>query len=92
MQPLVAAELHELLVERDGDLGAGGGEKLRPASLLTVAVERELRDDQHLAADVRQATVHFAGFILENTQARELFGQLHGLGLGVLMGCLLYTS
>ena len=86
MKALVPAQLHELFVQGDGHLRPRRRQKVRPPALLAVGVQRELGHDQQLSAHIRQAAVHFFMFVLKDTQARQLVGQLYRLGFGVLMG------
>ena len=86
MEALFPAQSHEFFIQGDGHLRPGGGQKVRTAALAAVAVKGELRYHQNFAAHRLQTTVHLAVLVLKNTQAHQLVRQLHGLGLGVLMG------
>ena len=57
---LGAQRLDERLVDRLAVLGRRGVGEARPVALAGVGVERELRDGQHLAADVGERQVHEA--------------------------------
>ena len=83
---LFPAQGHEFFIQGNGHLGPGGSQKFRAAALAAVAVQGELGDHQNFTVDRVQAAVHLAVLILENAQACQLVGQLHGLGLGVVMG------
>ena len=54
--------------------------------VLDITVEREVGDDERRIAQLDGAAVQLAVLVLKNTQAHQLVRQLHGLGLGVLMG------
>ena len=76
---LRAEPLAEALVERLGVLGPRRGDVGRAVALARVAVERELRDAQHLA--VAERLVHAALGVREHPQRAHLVGQAVGLGL-----------
>ena len=61
--------------ERLGVLGPCGLDPARAAALEGVAVERELADDEHAAADVDDRPVHHAVVVVEDAQAGDLVGQ-----------------
>lgn len=52
--PLPCYKRHEVLVKRLGDFRASGAREARPTSLTAVSHQRELADDEHLAADICQ--------------------------------------
>ena len=83
---LFPAQGHELFIQGDGHLGPGGGQKVRAAALAAVAVQGELGYHQDFTVDGFQAPVHLAVLVLEDPQSRQFVRQLHGLGLGVVMG------
>src|SRR3954453_14305168 len=71
------------LVERLCQLGGSGLTEARAVALRSVAVERELADDERRATRVEQARVEAAGGVGEDAQARQAGGQPVGLGLTV---------
>ena len=76
---------YEPLIEGNGGVRPGGaGEAGTPG--FAVGIEGELGDHQQRAAGLGQIQVHFAVFILKNSQAADLVGQLIRLGLGVQRG------
>ena len=52
--------------------------------LAAIAQQRELTDDQHRPRHVGQGKIHFFLTVLENSQSRDLFGQLSGVGLRIV--------
>ena len=85
MIALGADEGDEFFVEGDRGLGAGGVQKLGAAALAAVAVERELRNDHDLAADLVEREVDLAVSVFKKTERAELVGKLDGLGLGIVV-------
>lgn len=73
-------------IKRHGDGRRGGLDEAGPTALAAVAVQRELADNQHAAADLDDVTVHLAGFVLEDAQARQLVGEPFRLLGSVAMG------
>jgi hypothetical protein len=61
----------------------GGPHKTRPIAAGTIARERELADDEHGAADVRNRQVHFAGRILKDAELREFLCHARSFGARV---------
>ena len=69
-----------------GVLRPGRGDPRRAPALGRVAVQRELADDEHLAAGLEHRPVHHAGVVVEHPQVRELAGQLRRLRGAVVVG------
>ena len=74
-----------LLVDDDGSSWAGGVDEAGAVALGAVAVERELADGEHLAADVFDGAVHLAFGVLENPELGGLARQVAGVKKGVAM-------
>jgi hypothetical protein len=76
----VAELLAERFVQRFGHVGPGRFREVRPGSLLASAIryERELADDERLAARVDDAPVEPALLVLEDPQAGDLAGETQG--------------
>ena len=66
----------ELLIQPVAQLGVSRIGKAGTAALAAVAVEGKLADHQHLTAHIRQASVHFSVFILENPQTQSFFAKI----------------
>jgi hypothetical protein len=82
--PALCAELRaDSLDERLGLLRRGGVDEARAVALTRVAVEREVRHDEDIAADVTHGQVHLAVVVLEHAQRRQLCGHLVGFGFAV---------
>ena len=64
--------------------GLGRAGPRRPPALAHVAVERELRHHEDLAADLGEREVHLPGVVGEHPQVRDLLGQPLGLVRGVV--------
>ena len=81
----LAERLAEALVQWLGDLGPRRLREVGARSLLTRAVgeERELADDERLAADVDERPVEAAVLVGEDAQARDLGGEPRGRRLVV---------
>jgi len=73
----------EALHQRLGHVGQGGVGEAGTAAAARVGVERELGDDQGLAAAVQQREVHLARGVLKDAQVGDLLGQEARLGLAV---------
>ena len=86
MDILVTQQLHELFIQRNGHLRAGGGQKLGAAALLAVAVQGELGHHQDLTVHRLQATIHLTVLVLKDAKTGQLVSQLDGLCLGIVMG------
>lgn len=65
---------HDVLVEGVGLLRPRGLDEGGAVAAPRVAQERELGDDQHLAAHVLHGAVHLAVFVLEDAQVCDLLG------------------
>ena len=78
--------INDRLDERLGVLGTRRVDPTRAATSAGVAVQRELADDQHLAAGVGDRSVHHAVVVVDHPQAPDLVGQLAGVRLGVVVG------
>jgi hypothetical protein len=81
-----SASRAESLVQRLGPLRGSGVREARPASFPGVGDQRELTDDDRLAADVEERAVEPALLVLEDPQARHLAGHPRGIFLSVLVG------
>jgi hypothetical protein len=75
---------HDCLVQRPRRLRRRRLVERRPSSLAHVAVERELRDDQHAASGVHDGAIHgLAGVGLEHAHVADLGGDIARVRLGV---------
>jgi len=82
---LLGDQSDNLFVKRFGQLWLSGGIKAGSAAFAAIAVEREIADEQNRASDVLDASVHFAGFIREDSQVHELVGHELGIGFSVAL-------
>ena len=64
----------ESLIERNGRLRSRRVDEARPPALRGVAVERELRDHEQLAADVGEREVHLVVGVREESEADDFVG------------------
>jgi hypothetical protein len=76
----------EALVERLSLFGPGRFREARTVALGGVGDQRELADDECLAARVEEAPVELPLLVLEDPQAGDLPGEPAGLTLGVAFG------
>jgi hypothetical protein len=85
---LSAQRLTEALVERLRDLWTSRLREVGPSSLLVSAIrdERELADDERVAADVDQRAVETVGLVPEDPEPRDLSSKPEGFVLSVLPG------
>ncbi len=75
VQPLLAEQPAEPLVERVRPLGRRRLDEARAVPLARVAEERELRDDEDAPAHLGEGEVHLAGGVLEDPQRGDLVGE-----------------
>ncbi len=73
--PSVTESRAESFVEGLGVLGTGGAGEARAIALLRVGDQRELRDDERLAARVEERMVEPADLVLEDPKAGDLAGE-----------------
>ena len=73
----------EVFVQGAGLFGGRGVVETGAASFAAIAIEGELRDDQHRAAGIEQAAVHFAVFILEDAKVQDLLCDEFGVSFGI---------
>ena len=83
--PLPAHFGHETAVQLIGLIGTRRGHEAWTATLATVGDQRELTDDQHLAVNVGQRTIHFSVTILKHAQAGNFLGQVNNILLVVIV-------
>jgi ribosomal protein S18 acetylase RimI-like enzyme len=77
MDALGAERLDEPLDERLRLLGPRRVDEARPVALAGVCDQRELADDERLAADVEERAVEAAGLVREDPQPRDLGSEAH---------------
>ena len=75
----------ESFVQRNRDLRTRRVDEARPATLGGVAIQRELRHDEHRAADVRDDRFIFSSSSAKRRKPDDLFGHPDQLFLGVGM-------
>src|SRR5581483_3907544 len=73
------------LVERLGDLRAGGAGEARAVAAARVREQRELADDERCAAGVEERAVEAARFVGEDPQLPRLAREPHRRGLVVAL-------
>lgn len=73
-EALCGEDCEEVLVEGFGFFGRGGSSEAGAAALAAIAVEGELRDAEHAAADVEERAVHLALVVGKDAQVGALFG------------------
>ena len=78
--------LAEPLVHRFRHVGPGGTREARPVAPRSVREQRELADDERLAADVEERPVELPVVPLEDPQLRDLLRQPVGVGGLVALG------
>src|SRR5712692_4943549 len=74
LETAAAERSAEPLEEPFSELRRGGRREVGSAAMTSVAVQRELRDGEHRAADVRERALHLAG-LFENAKAGDLRGE-----------------
>ena len=72
-QALFGEQVEKALVEVLGNWGRGGLDEAGAAAFAAVAVQGELRDGEHAAADVENRAVHLALVVGEDAQVSALF-------------------
>ena len=80
---VAAQEGGYLLIQRFGLFGAGGLAEGGAAAVAGVAVEGELRYQQHFAAGVFHRQIEFAGFVFKDAQVGDFVGDIAGVCLAV---------
>ena len=73
----------EMFVERASDVRRSRRIERWALSAADVPEESKLRDGEHAAPDIRNAEVHLARVIIENTKPGDFFGEVVGVGFGV---------
>ena len=73
----------KVVVEVLGRIGRRRAAEIRPAAVLHVGAQRDVRDDQRVAADVDQRAVHLAVIVLEDAHLADLLREKIGLLLGI---------
>jgi hypothetical protein len=76
VDPLRLEGVAERAVERLGLLGRGGVAEARAIALCRVRDQRELADDEGVAAGVEQAAIEPALLVLEDPEASDAAGEL----------------
>jgi hypothetical protein len=84
VNPLPSNFGHEGFVESLSLLWPSSVDKARPATFATVAKQCELTDDQHSPMNIAQRKIHLSVVILEDSQACDLFGKGHGVGVSIV--------
>ena len=64
--------------------GRGIGEG-RTVAFDAVGVERELRYDEQLAADLENGSIHFILMIFEDSQVLDLFSEIVGIAVAIML-------
>ena len=70
---------HKEFIQRHGQLGTCRSSKGGTASLLAVAEQGELGDDQGRPAHIQQGQIQLAALVFKNAEVDYLFGQPLGL-------------
>ena len=83
MQPLFFEHGLHGLQQRLGLLGSGGGDEAGAPSVARVAQQRELGDEQDLAAHVQHGAVHLVLVVHEHAQSGQFVRAQARVGLGV---------
>src|SRR5208282_445636 len=81
-----AGEREKVLVEAARFVGRGGFDERWAAAGVGVGEQRELRHDQHRAADLGERAVHLAGVVGEYAHAEDSIRQMSRVGFGVAVG------
>ena len=80
---MAAQEGGYLLIQRFGLFGAGGLAEGGAAAVAGVAVEGELRYQQHFSAGVFHRQIKLAGFVFKDAQVGDFVGDIAGVCLAV---------
>ena len=83
--PHLTGTCAETLLMRYGFFGTRSVYEAWTASLARIAVESELRHNEHFAADVCDAHVHFAVGILKYAQLGKLLSDVIGVGRSIFI-------
>lgn len=87
-RPTFSELCHDPLDQRFCVLGAGGVDPTRPTTLVGVAEQGELTDDEDfgrftISQSHRERTVHHTGVVIEDPELPELLGEPVGLSIAV---------
>jgi len=74
------AVLDELLIQRLCNFGTGSIGVGRPISPLSIGVQRELRNNQQSAPNIKQTKVVSSVLVREDSECRDLFRQVFRIG------------